>query len=165
METPVSTLTSLFEEKRLLYRELIEVLKMERRSIVSGDTEQLWQVSGKKLQIASMIEALRERILEALTVAGISHGMTVASFRPSGVMALVPVVTRKALVPLQIALNLAKEEIRERTRENVAFVEDYLTTLDDLIAIFMQKNDGGAFYNRGRHVENNKTRSLLHQEV
>jgi flagellar biosynthesis/type III secretory pathway chaperone len=165
METPGSTLAILFEEKRLLYDELISVLKTERKWIVSAKTEQLWQVSGKKQQIVSMIEALRERILETLTADGVFHDMTVATFRPSRVMALVPVETRKSLIQLQHALNLAKEEIRARSRENVAFIEDYLATLDDLLGIFMQKNDGGAFYDRHRHVEHNRTRSLLHQEV
>jgi flagellar biosynthesis/type III secretory pathway chaperone len=165
METAASTLSFLFEEKLLLYRELIEVLKMERKWIVSAKTEQLWQVSDKKQQIVSMIEALRERILETLTAADICHDMTVADFRSSRVMALVPVATQKILVHLQSALNLAKEEIRVRSRENVAFVEDHLATLDDLIGIFMQGKDGGTLYDRHRHVDGNRTRSLLHQEV
>jgi flagellar biosynthesis/type III secretory pathway chaperone len=165
METAVSTLTVLFEEKLSFYHELIEVLKRERQWIISAKTEQLWQVSSEKQRIVSMIEALRGRILETLTAQGVSHDMTVASFRPSRVMMLVPVISRKALVHLQSALNLAKEEIQLRTRENVAFVEDYLATLDDLVGIFIRKNDGGAQYDRHRHVERNQTRSLYHQEV
>jgi flagellar biosynthesis/type III secretory pathway chaperone len=165
MESSATTLAFLFEEKLSLYRELIEVLKAERKWIVLAKTEQLWQMSDKKQQIVSMIEALRERILETLTTEGIPHDMTVASFRTSRVMALVPVATRKILVHLQNALILAKKEIGQRSRENVAFVEDYLATLDDLIGIFMKGNDGGAFYDRHRHVESNRTRSLLHQEV
>ncbi|MFH0730480.1 MAG: flagellar export chaperone FlgN [Pseudomonadota bacterium] len=165
METLASTLAFLFEEKLLMYHELIEVLKTERKWIVTAKTEQLWQESDKKQRIVSTIEALRERILETLSAQGVFHDMTVTSFRPSRVMTLVPIETRKSLVHLQSALNLAKEEIQERSRENVAFVEDYLATLDDLIGIFMQKKDGGAFYDRHRHVEHNRTRSLLHQEV
>jgi flagellar biosynthesis/type III secretory pathway chaperone len=160
-----STLVFLFEEKLMLYRELIEVLKTERKCILSAETDRLWQVSEKKQKIASMIEALRERILQTLSSEGICHDMTAESFRASRVMALIPVLTQKALVHLQSALVLVKEEIRQRARENVAFVEDYLVTLDDLIGIFMKRNDGGTFYNRHRHVDSNRTRSLLHQEV
>jgi hypothetical protein len=165
MDTQTSTLSFLFEKKLLLYRELIEVLKMERKWIVSVKTEQLWQVSDKKQQIVSRIEAVREKILQTLTSEGIGHEMTVDNFRPSRVIALVPVVTQKVLVRLQSALNLAKEEIRTRSRENVTFVEDYLKTLDDLIGIIMQKKDGGTLYDRHRHVDSNRTRYLLHQEV
>jgi flagellar biosynthesis/type III secretory pathway chaperone len=160
-----SALVLLFEEKLLLYRELIEVLKTERKCILSAETDRLWQVSEKKQKIASMIEALRERILQTLSSEEICHDMTAESFRSSRVMALIPVSTPKVLVHLQSALILVKEEIRQRARENVAFVEDYLATLDDLIGIFMKGNDGGTFYNRQRHVDSNRTRSLLHQEV
>lgn len=165
METSVATFTPLFEEKLLLYRELIEVLKTERNCILSAETDRLWQVSEKKQKIASMIEALRERILQTLSSEGICHDMTVESFRFSRVMGLIPVASQKVLVHLQSSLILVKEEIRQRARENVAFVTDYLATLDDLIGIFMKGNDGGTFYDRQRHVDSKRTRSLLHQEV
>lgn len=165
METPSSTLAFLFEEKLSLYRELIEVLKTERKWIVSAKTERLWDISDKKQKIASMIEALRERILETISAEGIRHDMTVASFGLSRVCELVSPVTRKTLVHLQNALVLAKAEIQQRSSENVAFIRDYLATLDDLIGIFMQGNDGGAFYDRHRQVDGNKNRYLLHKEV
>lgn len=165
METPASTLAFLFEEKLLLYRELIEVLKTERKWIVSAKTERLWDISDKKQKIAANIEALRERVLETLTADGICHDMTVASFGPSRVYELVSPETQKTLIHLQSALVLTKAEIQQRSRENLAFIQDYLATLDDLIGIFMQGNDGGAFYDRHRQVDGNKNRYLLHKEV
>ncbi|MDX9786435.1 MAG: flagellar export chaperone FlgN [Desulfobacterales bacterium] len=160
-----AALVFLFQEKLMLYHELIEVLKAEREWIVLAETDRLWQASDRKQRIACGIEDIRQRILEALIHAGISHEMKKASFRSAEVIRLVPLAVRIALRPLQNSLILLKEEIQQRTRENVAFVEEYLSTLDDLIGIFTRDNSGGAFYDRSRQVDHTRSRSLMHREV
>ena len=128
-----TSLTMLFHEKLALYGELIEALKMERRWIIAGQTEGLWQMTDRKRQIVSNIEAARHRILQGLTDGGISHDMAVGSFRASRVLTLLPLNQRKPLLEIQNKLLLSKMEVQQRTRENMSFVEGYLETLDNFV--------------------------------
>lgn len=160
-----AALVAMFQEKLILYHELIEVLRAEREWIISAKTDKLWQASARKQQIASCIESVRERILANLTNVGISHEMNKASFQVSEVIRRVPLEKRIDLLPLQNSLLLVKAEIRQRAQENVAFVEEYLSTLDDLIGIFTRDAMSGAYYDRNRNVEQLRSRSLMHREV
>lgn len=165
IEKTESTLIFLFEEMLALFRELIEVLKSERKWIVTADADQLWQMSDKKLKIISAISSLRERILDTLTSAGVDHLMTPEDFNMSKIISLFPVGNRKALIGLQSILNLKNEEIRQRSRENVSFVGDYLTMLDDLIYLFTRDDMDTSQYGRNRHIESNRNRPLMHREA
>jgi flagellar biosynthesis/type III secretory pathway chaperone len=159
------TLANLFHEKLDRYRDLIEALKAERQCLLSGQTEELWGISSKKQQIVQHIEAIRDRILRELTEAGISYDMTVASFRASSILSLLPPAQRKPLLGTQDLLNGLKEEVQVRARENVSYVEGYLSTLDDLIRIFAQGADDCVFYDRRSQTEKPRARALLHREV
>ncbi len=163
MET--TSLTVLFHEKLARYQNLIEALEYERQYLLSGRSEELWQVSSRKQQIVSEIEALRGRILQELTEAGTSHDLTVPTFQSLRVLSLLPLAQRKPLLKIQEAINRKKEEIQERTRENVSHVEAYLTTLDDLIRIFTRHVDDSVLYDRHCTTGSTRARPLLHREA
>lgn len=161
----LSGLTMLFQDKLMNYQELIDVLKEERNRIISAEVDHLWQIADRKQQIVSRVEALRADILQILTTAGIFHEMTVATFQASRVLALVPVDVRKELFNRHNALVMARKEIQARTRENVAYVEESLASLNGLIGLFAQSGNDGMVYNRHRHTDTTRTRTLLHQQA
>lgn len=163
MET--TALIILFHEKLAHYRELITALEAERHCIKSARSEELWRISNQKQHLISDIEAIRERILHALTEMGILHDMTVPTFRVSKVLSLLPIHQRKPLLEIQDALSIAKREIQRRTRENVTYVEAYLATLDDLIRIFTRNGDDSVVYDRHCLTAGANNRALLHREA
>lgn len=165
MESSLTGLTFLFQEKLRLYHELVEILKSESRAIISSQVDQLWETARRKNQIVSDVEVLRGRILQHLTNAGISHDMTAAQFNVSRVMGLVPLEIRKTLLHFQSFFLLIKEEIRSRTRENMAYAEKYLSTIDELMSLFMGAGNDSHLYDRSRMADKYKTYSRLHREV
>lgn len=158
-----TALVFLYQEKRRLYQELIEVLRSEKNWIILAKAEGLWQASDRKQRIVADIEAIRERILDTLAESGIGHDMTQADFRSSRIIHIVPAAVRKALMPIHNDLLLVKEEIAQRARENAFFVEECLTTLNDLIGVFTR--GGGSLYDRARHVDYTASHTLVHREV
>lgn len=155
----------LFQDKLMHYQELIDVLKEERNRIISAEVDHLWQIADRKQEIVSRIETLREQILQVLTTAAIPHEMSVATFQASRVLTLVPEDMRKQLLIRHHALIIAKKEIQARTRENVAFVEESLASLNGLIGLFTQSGNDGMVYNRHRHTDSTRTHSLVHQQA
>lgn len=159
-----TALVFLYQEKRMLYQELVEVLKTERNWIISSNAEGLWQASDRKRRIVADIEAVRERILDTLAESGTNHGMTQATFRSSRIIQIVPTAVRKALMPIHNGLLLVKEEITHRARENAQFIEECLTTLNDLIGVFTRDGGENQLYTRHRYVESSKPHACMHRE-
>jgi flagellar biosynthesis/type III secretory pathway chaperone len=62
MDISGSQIECLFQEKLLLYRDLLEVLKQERKRILDTDVDSLWEISRKKQEIAGKIEGLRREV-------------------------------------------------------------------------------------------------------
>ena len=160
------TIEELFHEKILLYRDLIECLEQEKRSIVETDVDSLWRVSDKKQAIAVKIEDVRKRILESLDNAGIDHTMEISTFNSSNVVSLLPEENAKQIRMVDVTLIRLKEEIKGMVKANKSFVEEYLSVLDELIGIITNTDQSGQVYDSNQYYEGQgKTNLFLHKEV
>jgi flagellar biosynthesis/type III secretory pathway chaperone len=166
MQTAVETLESLFYEKILLYQDLVECLKRERKSLIKTDIDELWEISDKKRSTASRIETVRGKILATLSRASIDHGMTLSSFRLASVLALIPRAHRGPFKKAYPSLVALKDEIEQRGRENRLFIEESLSFLDELIGIIAGIDKPKAVYNHCRCLTGKRHANLLlHKEV
>lgn len=162
MET--ATIETLFHEKLMLYRELVETLKEEKERIIHADVDALWRVSEKKQAIVGHIEDVRGQILDALTRLGICHEMNGLNYQASRVMSLLPLEQKKQLSGAHFSLTTLKEEINSISRDNKHYIESYLSMLDDLIAILTGGGNQPLTYSKSQKAAIAGPR-VLHREV
>jgi flagellar biosynthesis/type III secretory pathway chaperone len=162
MET--ASIETLFHEKLMLYRELVEILNEEKERIIHADTDALWRVSEKKQAIAGHIEDIRGRILDALSGQGIHHDMNGLNYQASKVMSLLPQEQRKRLTSAHVSLISIKKEINSISGDNKQYIESYLSMLDDLIAVLTGGGNSPPTYSNNRKAATAGP-SVLHREV
>jgi len=161
METAL--IETLFHEKLMLYRELAETLKEEKKWIAHADVDALWRVSAKKHAAVAGIETVRTRILGTLSLAGVDHGMTLQHFSLSGVMSHLSIDQRKRLSGVHVALVTLEAEIRCISGDNKRHIESYLSMLDDLMTILTGSDQQPTVYS-GRKTLSYEGLRRLHRE-
>jgi hypothetical protein len=156
----------LFHEKLMLYRELAEILREEKKWIIHAGVDALWRVCAKKNATVAEIEKVRAKIIEKLDRAGIRHTMTLQNFQASGIIALLPLNQRKRLSEVHPALAQVKEEIKTIGKDNRRYIESSLHMLDDLMCILMgTDHQPAAYHPPSRKVAMSGGARLLHREV
>ncbi|MCF8067760.1 MAG: flagellar protein FlgN [Desulfobacterales bacterium] len=166
METPVDRIEKSFHRKILLYQDLLEVLKQERKNIMASDVDSLWQLSNSKQEIAAKIEEIRKEILNALSETAVDHDMDITSFRSSRVLSLLPGDAADRLRGVHVSLNIIKDEVQTMAGENRNFIEEYLKILDDLIGVIANAGQNQPTSDYGwQGPEKSKANLLLHKEV
>jgi len=166
MKTAIETLENLFYEKILLYQDLVECLKRERDVLINTDMDALWEIADQKQSVISRIEAVRDKILSALSEAAVVHRMDAVSFDLASVYSLIPNMHAERIKKSYLSLVNLKGEIQRRSQENRLFIEECLNFLDELIGIIADTGKQNAVYDNGR-VSRKKDQAnlLLHREV
>jgi flagellar biosynthesis/type III secretory pathway chaperone len=166
MQTAIRTLENLFYEKILQYQDLVECLKKEHTVLIKTDMDGLWEIADEKQLIVSRIEALRSKILTALSEAAIDYPMDAVSFDLARVYSLIPSTHRERFKKPYLSLVGLKDDIQQRSQENRLFVEECLSFLDELMGIIADTGKQDAVYDNGRSSSNKKQANLLlHREV
>jgi hypothetical protein len=165
MEESGLTIESLYQEKIVLYQDLLDALEMERKSIIDIDVDALWKVSEKKSRIARKIEKKQRQILVQLEGIPVEHGMDISSLDAQKILYLLPREIKERLRKVRVTLGTLKEEIRVRLKQNKGYVGEYLTVLDEIIGVVTDTGKQNPVYNRGLRAGNPATRLFLHREV
>jgi flagellar biosynthesis/type III secretory pathway chaperone len=166
MQTSIQALKTLIYDKILLYQDLVECLKEEHELLIKTDVDALWEISDKKQSVVSRVEALRGKILTALSEAGIEHDSNVSSFDLTHIFSLIPPMQRRGLNKAYSSLVKLKNETRRRCHENRLFIEECLDFLDELIGILANTGKPSDFYNKERFLRaKGQVNLLLHREV
>jgi len=165
MKMAGSNIASLFYEKIRLYRDLLDVLDQEKKSIIAIDLDGLWRISDQKKKIAENIAAVRRRMMDLLRTAGMGDDMDTPTFQTSTILSLVPDGVREPVRKCQITLVALKNEIRLRLEENKRYVGEYLTVLDDLIGVITGAASPKPIYGRRRVPEKAPAYLFLNREV
>lgn len=166
METLIPLIETLFEEKTDAYKQLVDILTQERKSLENADVDAMWVFSDRKQKISARITALRKEILHQLDQAGIHHGMNPVTFHMPSILARLPGQQTRRLQKQYAALVAVKNNLNLLSRENKTFVEDYLGILDELIGIITNAGKPEPVYDQQRYGGNRpKTNMLLHREV
>jgi len=165
MEVSGLTIESLYQEKIVLYQDLLDALEMERKSIIDIDVDALWKISEQKGRIARKIEKKQQQILEQLEGMPVEDGMDISSLDAQKILDLLPKEIKERLRKVRVTLGTLKEEIRVRLKENKGYVGEYLTVLDEIIGVVTDTGKRNPVYSRGRRAGKPATHLFLHREV
>lgn len=124
------------------YNKLIHYLEEEQKCLITMDFHNLWQIATAKEKICSGIKTLREQIISTIEP---EHGQL--SFGTEGLLRKVPEKTMARLQNLRYMIIKQKLEIEYLRKQNMAFVEDTLRFLDDIISIIAYESTGTGGYN------------------
>jgi len=119
MEMHTRSHSDVQESKVALLKGLVDCLQREREILADLHIPDLWTVVEEKQRILEAIECLSPQGTED----GSSRKINEARPQPAEDPASAQAVAR------------LKEEIRERTRENAAFIQDSLRFVDELVAL------------------------------
>ena len=169
MEAFGLTIKTLFHEKIMLYRDLLDVLELEKKSITEIDIESLWEISNRKQQIASKIETIRNKILHSLKDAPASFDMHENDLNDpydiSKILSVVPSEIAQGLKQAHLTLISLKNDVQVFLSENKRFVGEYLSVLDELIGIITDSGNPGEVYGKDRYSGKLNANLILHREV
>ena len=165
MKTIGLSIETLFQEKILLYRDLLDVLEQEKKSITEIDIEDLWEISEKKQQIAAKIENIRKETVHILRSANPSLTSENDEFEISQILSVVSPETAERLKKSHVTLISLKDRIQVLLSQNKRFVGEYLNVLDELIGIITDTGNSGEIYGKNRYSGKFDSHLLLHREV
>ncbi len=161
METPnVRLIEKLFYKKIMLYHDLLYCFKHERESLVSLDLDKLWSISKEKEEICAKINTAKQEIVAALDLRENQK-----TFELNRTMDLIPAESRAEFQKLYLRLIKLKSEIEVFRKENMAFVNDSLQFLDEIIGIITGADESGIMYNDKCHFNKSGAPVLLSREV
>ncbi len=166
MKTNFDKIEELINIKVNLFKRLIEILKLEKVSIVDIDVNELTKFSNQKNTLSSEIETTRKKILSLLESEDIEHKMDKDSFQILKVINFFPENKRLKLEKIYYDLISIKKEIRKRTSENKFFIEEFLNTVEDVIGILINSDSKTSVYDRGKNIsKGNYSNNLLSREA
>ena len=166
MESSAVRIENLLNDKILLFQDLVEVLKEEKKSIVEIDVDKLWAFSQKKQAIASAIEAIIHQIIGILDEEGIDHAMNVHTFSVGKMIEKLAPGKADRLEKLNLSLILVKKRVHAMASENKKYITEYLGVMDELIGMISNISDQSPVYDHNRYSKRSKkTTYMLNTEV
>jgi len=161
MEEPIVRLIDKhFYNKIMLYNDLLHCLKYEREALINIDLDKLWSISEEKEEICSKIKSTRQEIISA-----VDPGEDQKSFNLNRIMDLIPRECKAEFQKLYLRIIKLKSEIEVLRKENMAFVDDSLQFLDEMIVIITGNDGSRIVYNDKCHMTESGTNILLSREV
>jgi hypothetical protein len=149
MERVAVRMEEMLQEKLSCFRELVEILKEEKESIVNIDVAALWEFSRKKQRIVARIETIRREVLFLLEDLVADHGMTASTFSLLKVGELLQKNAGLDITGLAYELHAIKGEVRVLAGASKGFVEEYLAVVKDRIALIVEGANPGRPYGQG----------------
>lgn len=143
-------------EKLMIYNDLLNIFIQEKKSIINADVTALWKFSSLKQKKVEEIGKIRKEILSILGDAGIEHGMQLNSFEFGKVVDLFFGEHLNRLTKKMIAINRLKAEIQISGKANKQFIEEYLSTISELMNIFVGNTCKSGLYNRESSFSRNR---------
>jgi hypothetical protein len=160
-DTMMQSLEKLFYRKIMLYNDLLHYFKKERESLMNIDLDELWRISKEKEDICSEIKSTRQEILSTITDPKIDK----TSFRLRQMLDLIPKENRAKFQELYRTLINLKSEVDVLRKENMAFIDDSLQFLDEMISIITSERESETMYNDKCHLSKSGAPMLLSREA
>jgi hypothetical protein len=160
-DTMMQSLEKLFYRKIMLYNDLLHYFKKERESLMNIDLDELWRISKEKEDICSEIKSTRQEILSTIADPKIDK----TSFRLRQMLDLIPKENRAKFQELYRTLINLKSEVDVLRKENMAFIDDSLQFLDEMISIITSERESETMYNDKCHLSKSGAPMLLSREA
>lgn len=167
MEEIAHEIEKMVQEKDDLYRQLVSLLENERSHIVDMEVDALWACAEAKRDIALKIVEMRNRILAGCQSLFPAEEMDAQSFSLARLLTLLPfsAESRQRLKKLKLSIDLHKEEIAARSRDNQRHVREYLGVIDEIMAVAVEDSANAQYSTQGHMPGNKQTSRLIHAEV
>lgn len=166
METCADRIAPLINEKILLFQELVNVLKEEKKSITKIDVDALWGFSEKKQRVSKEIEEVRKKILDILSEEEIEHGMNPSTFHLNKVMDMISGYKNEQIRHANAEIMLLKKEAGSLATDNKRYVQQYLGVLDEMIGAISNASDPPPVYGKNKYaMKKNRSSFMLNTEV
>jgi hypothetical protein len=156
----VQRLEKLLHEKILLYNDLLHCLNEERESLINVDLDRLWQISHEKEELCKELEKTKGSIWGAIDPLVDAQDMTL-----SQMMEKIPRTKRALFQKLYLRLIKLKTDIDLIRRENMAFINDSLEFLDDIISIISGEPKRKIFYDDRCLLNSPETNIFIKREA
>ena len=155
------------EQKDALYGGLITLLETERQHIVDMEVDALWKCAEEKKRISLEIVTLRHQILALAEAALGETGMDAQSFSLDRLLKGLPIpaAPRRHLKQLRISINTRKTEIAQRSKDNQLHVREYLSVIDDIMALAVADTSTAQYNPMGHMPGPKQSHRLIHAEV
>ena len=153
-------LEAFFHKKILLYRSLLDCLKKERDHLVNLDLDGLWDISRVKDELCARITSVRQQISAAIKTGAEQR---VPSFNE--MIAAVPTGKKESFQRLFSNVGVLKREVEAYRKENVAFINDSLRFIDELILNITGSPQTRNVYDNRCRLKKTGSRMLLAREA
>ncbi len=167
MEDTVTEIEKKCHEKLMVYHDLLNIFRKEKKSIVNGDVTALWQFSSEKHKKAKEIEQIRDSILNILKITEMKHDLGHKTFELAKVIGLFSGTDLKCLTESMIVINRVKKQIQVVGEANSLFIQENLATINDLVDVVVGNTCNTALYNSKSGFSKNRDNDtvLISREV
>ena len=159
-ENTVHLLEDLFQRKIILYDDLLHSLEKERESLVTINMDALWAISKEKEELCSKIESIRREIVSVVDVDGQDSSLPL-----NRILTLVPEEKAGTFRSFFLTLVKLKNEIEFLRNANMAFINDSLRFLDEMISIITGVDTSKMVYDEKSHLSKSGVNCFLSREV
>ena len=155
----VQVIESLIHQKIMLYNALFHCFEQERESLVHIDLDVLWEVSKRKEEASHKIKRLRQEIMAVV------FPEKKKKFNMDLIIKSIPKAHRVKFHHLWLRLTKLKNEIEAMRRDNVLYLNDSISFLDEMILILTGGDNAKSVYDKKGHMARIAHRCLLSKEV
>lgn len=159
-ERSTRVLEGLFQEKVLLYNDLLHCLKSERESLINIELDRLWAISKEKEEICTKIGSIRREILSVVDPDVEENSVTL-----NQILELLPGTYQTSFRKLFQTLITLKGEIELLRKENMMFIDDSLQFLDEMISILTGESTSKMMYDEKCRLNKSAANVLLSREA
>ena len=156
----IQIIEKLFQEKVLLYAELLESFRKEQDCLRAMNIDSLWAVSDEKNRICSEIVTLRSRIASTL---GLERDLEEKDV--VGLLESMPAREHGSLRNTLLRIMELKEEVEMMRKENQCFIDESLGFLDEMIALLAGERAGAMVYSGKSRLQRTEGVCTMTREV
>lgn len=156
----IQSIESLFQEKALLYAELLECFRKEREHLSAMNIELLWGVADEKTRLCSGIGALRSRIASLLCPGRDLEERDVSDF-----LQRIPARQQGPFRNVLLRIMKLKSEVDLMRKENQTLIDESLDFLDGMISILAGEGAGRSTYSERSRLCRTETLVTMSREV
>lgn len=167
MEHAIVEIERLCQDKILLFHELMQIIKDEKKTIISADVGSLWKFTRSKHIIADKIDAIRNQIMQTAFDSGILDPEQIEGYSLLKIIAALPRKDTVTLANLRYTLTGVKTRITAMAHENKRYLEESMRTIEDLVQIILKNCERNERYGRDTYLRPsyNTRPGLVRREV
>ena len=167
MEKFTADIENALNEKLALYRQMNDLLRLEREYIIAMDVDALWKTAEQKKQMTDQILTLRQSIQNLL---GQAFGLDGLGDQPHSIAHLIRTLpmarqAKARMRQIKLAIDTEKQEVGQLGRDNQKYVREYLAVIDDVMSVVVDSGKQPRYGQSGSVSSERASSRLIHAQV